>query len=877
MNLQKKWLIGILFFFISAIVSAQNSDLLFSPEGIAEIHITLADNKNIDEIQNEKATADYRGKVKATMTIKNSNTSTYDESQFYTGNILIDGRGNTSWHQPKRPYNIDLVENDWITELSAKLLGMPECDEWALLNFWVDRSVMRIPLAFYLGQRMTNIPWTPRNRYVEVWINGDYRGLYLLTEKVQRDNNRVDVKKNDETTNNLTGGYILEATPKDGHKSTPIETQTQIQTGPYGINFAFKYPKPKNLTNPYGESQRQWIKEWMDDFEDALGSNDYRDPTNGYQRYINENSFIDWTILHELSKGCDNLFHASIFVQKERDGKLSMTAPWDFDLSFGNSGVYQEENNWIKTHRWFGRLDQDDRYAQKYITRHEELVPLIEKIPEILRANYQQLEEAGVLEREYQKYPNIIDDFKSDGEGRKTPTTYKGHVQFLSEWVMSRHNWMYINLGRTDAEKGQRMKNIRPVIRIMDPEAITALRAFDVKVMRSEDNDNNNKYTYSWNNGPYEKKASIRITQKGKYWVKIKDQWGNVSLASDTLDFASNDPRPIANWTATASSFDPDEEPSNAVDNNPNTKWDLGTGQTGEDWIIVDMKERQNFNTIVLRQEGGGSTYPRLCEVYVSNDGFTWGNPVVLEAGSNEGVVRMRLPQTYDVRYIKLMQKRRSTSNSSWVIYELTVENSSYTSWFSSASYADIRQNAKNALDNDYSTRWALGTAQKGEEWFVVDLLEPKWIEAIVLKQTGYENDYPREYKVYLGPDFNRWGRPILSGSGTAGQETRIVLPAPQNARCIKIEQTGSANNWWSITEFLIEESGMAIPQFSNSQVRVSYRDGQLQVFNASQDAKLTIYSISGQIVKQTELAPGVYIVVITDAQQVYKEKLIVR
>jgi hypothetical protein len=529
-------LMGFMSFGLTMSLLAQNEELLFSPQGIAEIHITLEDGKQIGDIKNEKANDDYAGKVNAQMLVKNSTSSTYNSTEFYTGKILIDGRGNTSWHRDKRPYNIDLVKEDWETENPSALLGMPEGDEWCLLAFWNDRSLMRFQIASYLGQRMEGIPWTPRNRYVEVWINNDYRGLYALTEKIQRSDNRVNIKKlNDESTD-LSGGYILEASPEGGDKSTQIEKATQIKTNREGINFVFKYPKAKNVT----ANQRMWIKDYLDEFEEVLAGNNYADPDNGYRKYINEDSFIDWTILHELSKGCDNLFHASVFVQKDRNGKLNMSAPWDFDLSFGNSGVYTEEGNWIRMHRWFNRLYRDERYARKFNARYDELMPLFKKIPQILAANYAQLNESGALDREYNKFPKILGEFKSEDGGRTTPTTYKGHVQFLSEWTMSRNNWVYISLGLTDEEKGERMTEIRPVIRVMDPEGMALRLAFDVKVMRS--NDNGNNYTYSWNDASFNNTSSRRISQAGKYWVKIQDEWGNISLASDTLYFGVEPP-----------------------------------------------------------------------------------------------------------------------------------------------------------------------------------------------------------------------------------------------------------------------------------------------------------------------------------------------
>jgi hypothetical protein len=622
-------------FLMSFSLFAQENELLFSPKGIAEIHITLADGKKRDDIQNEKNYRNepekYLGKLKGEMVIKNSATSTYGQEDLFKGKILITGRGNTSWHRSQRPYSIDLVLDDWITERAAGMLGMPASDEWALLNNWVDRSVMRHNLGFYLGRQMNGIPWSPRSRYVEVWINDEYRGLYILVEKVMRGTNRVNVRSNNESSNNLSGGYILEATPRGGDKSVPIETRTQIQTDPYNINFVFEYPSPKNLENPYGNSQRMWIKEWLDEFGNALRGDNYRDPAEGYQKYIDENSFIDYSLLKELAKGCDDLFHASVFVQKDRNGKLNMTAPWDFDLSFGNSGVYNEEGNWLKTHGWFGRLNQDDRYAQKYIDRHEALLPLFKKIPEILRANYQQLEESGALVRNYAKFPAIIDDFESDGERRRTPTTYKGHVQWLSEWIMSRHNWIYIHLGRNDAQKGERMKKISPVIRIMDPEAVSALRAFDVKVMRSVDNDGGNKYTYSWNDGNFDNRNTRRISEKGKYWVKIKDEWGNISLASDTLYFGVAKPVPIAvtevslNKNETSLTVGKTEQltatvsPNNAT--NKNVAWKSSrpeiaeVSQTG----LITAKS-SGTATITVTTEDGNKTAE--CEVTV--------NPIII-------------------------------------------------------------------------------------------------------------------------------------------------------------------------------------------------------------------------------------------------------
>ena len=513
-------------------LNAQNDKFLFSPKGIAEIHITLSNGKNINDIKNEKHDTGYEGKLEATLIIRNSNFSTYDNSVLYNGKIRIDGRGNTTWGVPKRPYNIDLVDNEG-EKNPAALLEMPEADEWCLLAFWHDRSLMRIPIAMYLGQRMNGIKWTPHLRYVELWINNEYRGLYCLSEKVERHDNRVDLKKlsneaEDQTEPRISGGYLLEGSSEE--KLNDIEKQVQFRTSS-DINFTFKYPKAKNVTL----SQREWIKNYLNEFESVLWGSNFKDPVNGYRKYIDVESFIDWTILHEQSKGPDNLFHASTFVQKDRNKKLNMSAPWDFDLSYGNSGDRDEAGNMVRTHRWFARLSNDPAYLQQYTERYEELRPLFNQIPEILQANYEQLNDAGALDRETGKWPQILSEYNPE-ENQTLPTSHKTHVQQLAEWIMSRTAWCYVQLGTTDQEKADRLKNTQPVIRIMDPEGMENETSFYVKVMKSEKSTND--YKYIWNDAQTSISNFLKkIDQTGKYWVKIVDKAGNTSLASDTLYF----------------------------------------------------------------------------------------------------------------------------------------------------------------------------------------------------------------------------------------------------------------------------------------------------------------------------------------------------
>lgn len=216
-----------------------------------------------------------------------------------------------------------------------------------------------------------------------------------------------------------------------------------------------------------------------------------------------------------------------------------MNAPWDFDLSYGNASDKSEAGNMIRTHRWFARLAEDPLYFNQYVNRFDELRPLFLQIPEILETNYQFLKTTGVLEREKGKWPQILAEFSPESSMTK-PTDYHAHVRYLSDWIALRDAWCYIELGKTDEEKAERLKKTKPVIRILGFENMENKKTFNVKILQSE--KDNNTYKYIWNNGISTINPVKSISSFGKYWVKIMDNKGNLSLASDTLYFGVQTP-----------------------------------------------------------------------------------------------------------------------------------------------------------------------------------------------------------------------------------------------------------------------------------------------------------------------------------------------
>ena len=181
-----------------------------------------------------------------------------DDFNDYDGHITIERRGNSSQWNDKRPYRFETVDQDGENK-NVELLGMPEENDWVLYAPWQDKTMIRNVLAYQLSNDMGR--YASRTRYVELYLNGDYQGIYVLMEKIKRDNDRVNISKlNPEEIegDDLTGGYIL--------KFDWFFTGDNIggfQSENDGTTYNYHYPKPSDIV----PEQEEYIQNYIDDFE----------------------------------------------------------------------------------------------------------------------------------------------------------------------------------------------------------------------------------------------------------------------------------------------------------------------------------------------------------------------------------------------------------------------------------------------------------------------------------------------------------------------------------------------------------------------------------------------------------------------------------
>lgn len=343
----------------------------------------------------------------------------------YDGCIGIKLRGNSSLSFNQKKYTIELRDTHG-REVEASLSGMPPHSDWVLLAPYNDVSAVRDPLAFQLWRDMGH--WAPRTRMVEMTLNGNYQGIYILSEAIKRDHNRVNIaklKSSDVEGNDVTGGYILRIdTYKDDDATFPSKIPgigDGIMTSQ--ITWSCIYPKKKNLQ----PEQFSYIKNFVDSMEQAIQAEDFTDPQHGYARYIDVPSFVDYFIHTELSLNADGYKRSAYFYKDKKrtgsqSGKLMAGPVWDYNLAYGNCNFCNAANpeawcfeggNTQPTPALWQRLLQDPAFRKAVKERYQDLRkgPLSnEHINAYIDRHAKLLE--PFIGRHFEKYPELLTDNK---------------------------------------------------------------------------------------------------------------------------------------------------------------------------------------------------------------------------------------------------------------------------------------------------------------------------------------------------------------------------------------------------------------------------------------------------------------------------------
>nr|WP_315184313.1 CotH kinase family protein [uncultured Flavobacterium sp.] len=356
----------------------------------------------------------------------------------YNGRIGIEIRGSSSQTLPKKGYGLTTLKADNTSNNNVELLGMPSENDWVLNGIAFDPSLIRDYLSYNLSRQIGN--YATRTAYCEVMINGEYKGLYILQEKIKAGTDRVNVLKigtSDITSPNVTGGFITKADKTTG--GDPIAWSMPSYTTT--VDFIHELPKPAAVL----PAQTAYIYDKFLQLASTSNAN-AASVINGYPSVIDVPSFVDFMLINELASNAD-AYQFSTYFHKDRNGKLRAGPIWDFNLTYGNdlflwgydrskTNIWQFSNGDNEGAKFWTDLFNNPLYKCYFAKRWNQLTqtgqPLnYSSLVQFIDATLSYISEAK--RREHQKWGTV--------------TNQDTEITNLKTFLSNRISWITTNLG----------------------------------------------------------------------------------------------------------------------------------------------------------------------------------------------------------------------------------------------------------------------------------------------------------------------------------------------------------------------------------------------------------------------------------------------
>ena len=339
-------------------------------------------------------------------------------NSYYNLPLQIKGRGNYSWSFAQKPYTIKLGEK-------ADLAGMGAAKKWVLVTVHSDKTM----LHNYLTQecaKWLGLPGTCDNEYVDVVANGKYVGTYVLTEKIQIHENRIDVMEQKSALFEIEMVYrhecdlcfVMYENKRDPSNSVHIRLKEYMGKDVEDLTSGQRM-------QAFGE-----YKTFFDNVNAAMKSGSMEE----LEKYIDVDSFVNWYLLNELTRNYDSKFVTSCYCFRGDDGKLYMGPCWDYDTCYG-AQFAETEGAWIQQAPWYQWLFEfNEPFVQAVKDRWAELRQpgndIVEWFWTNMDATVEQIAESEKMNHEL--YP----------DSEFVNTKYDAAVKYMKRWLEARFQWM---------------------------------------------------------------------------------------------------------------------------------------------------------------------------------------------------------------------------------------------------------------------------------------------------------------------------------------------------------------------------------------------------------------------------------------------------
>ena len=356
------------------------------------------------------------------------------------------GRGNYSWSFAKKGFNLRFDD-------SIDLCGMGKSKKWALVANHYDRSLLRNSAAGFVGRLFSNLEFTPKDAAVDLYMNGSFRGSYILIERVNFEGGRLDEAE-----------LKAEDTPQICSGPDPSVDTNSIINGSYLLEWDFRKGANFNfgsgdghgwvgLKEPEDEDYCQNMGAYINDYVDRADRDLYDGAadSNDWMQWIDLPSAVDYYIAMEFLKPVDGNMWASVYMYKPRGEKIHFGPLWDFDLAMGSAnraGNVVSPSGWYLRNRlnvsakqtdttWFNRMNQNPTFRAAVKTRWNQIDQNLDNVVGYVRAQENLIDKSASDNYVKWNHDSQISQYQV------IKSNWGADVDYLANWLDKR--WLYMN------------------------------------------------------------------------------------------------------------------------------------------------------------------------------------------------------------------------------------------------------------------------------------------------------------------------------------------------------------------------------------------------------------------------------------------------
>lgn len=235
--------------------------------------------------------------------------------------LKIRGRGNSTWGMAKKPYRIKFDSKE-------KFLGKgyAKAKNWTLMANYADKTLLRNATASFIGRQLGQ-PFVPAAEFADFVLNGEFLGSYQISDQIEVHKKRVEITEQEDVPteeSDISGGYLIEFDGGAGSESVWVRSDM-------GQPVTIKSPDDDVIT----WEQKEYVRQFINDYESRLFSDDYTDPELGYRAVTDSATLISWFLSTEYTGNVDG-YYSTYAYKDQGDDHLCWGPLWDYDIAFDN-------------------------------------------------------------------------------------------------------------------------------------------------------------------------------------------------------------------------------------------------------------------------------------------------------------------------------------------------------------------------------------------------------------------------------------------------------------------------------------------------------------------------------------------------------------